>query len=124
MAALFVEAPGQIPYCLRRRWRVLDIGCGTGLLVDYQHRWIDRKQDICYPIETKSSGTRGRSPLELVDYGGQLPVPLKFEHPWVGLRGLYYKLLGGTWSYKAYDQDPCKGITWGRGLTKPGDHRI
>ena len=26
--------------------RVLDIGCGTGLLVDYQYRWIDRERYV------------------------------------------------------------------------------
>ena len=30
-----------------------------------------RYQDICYPIDTKNSGTRGQSTLELLDYDGQ-----------------------------------------------------
>ena len=42
-------------------------------------RGIYAIQDIRFPIETKSSGTRGRSTLELVDYDGLLLVPPKFE---------------------------------------------
>ena len=42
-----VEADRKALYALARpSGRLLDIGCGTGLLVDYQHRWIDREQYV------------------------------------------------------------------------------
>ena len=92
----------------------------------------------CKPAEglnfealTKRCVTRppcGLSPLQWV-FGYQRcedrrkPRPSSVTNSWPSVDRLYYKLLGGSWSYKAYDRDPCKDITWGRGLTKPEDRR-